>query len=191
MPDTMAASPPPLLFYTTTSTNNQSQQHFIHTHLIHLLNEPTTISMLHLKKIHAQMFCTVNTNLPKALFLYTKILQRYSFLQANLTYATRVFRHFPNPNSYMWNTLIRAHARSTNTKHKHHKAMELYKVMMNVEEKTAVPDNHTFHFVLKACAYTFSLCEGKQVHAHVLKHGFVSNTHVVTVWFIFMRHGDA
>ena len=26
--------------------------------------------------------------------------------------------------------------------------------MMNVEEKTAVPDNHTFHFVLKACAYT-------------------------------------
>lgn len=56
--------------------------------------------------------------------------------------------------------------------------MELYKAMMTLDHKTAVPDNHTFPFVLKACAYTFSLCEGKQVHAHVLKHGFESDTHV-------------
>lgn len=75
----------------------------------------------------------------------------------------------------MWNTLIRAYAKSTNHKHK---AMELYKAMMTLEKKTAVPDNHTFPFVLKACAYTFSLCEGKQVHAHVLKHGFESDTHI-------------
>ncbi|KAG5027065.1 hypothetical protein JHK82_022936 [Glycine max] len=168
----MATSPPSLLLSTTTSTNNQSQ------HLIHLLNEPTTITMPQLKQIHAQTLRTVNSNHPNAIFLYTNILQHYSSLtQPNLTYATRVFHHFPNPNSFMWNTLIRVYARSTNTNHKH-KAMELYKTMMTMEEKTAVPDNHTFPIVLKACAYTFSLCEGKQVHAHVLKHGFESDTYI-------------
>ena len=75
----------------------------------------------------------------------------------------------------MWNTLIRAYARSTNDKDK---AMDLYKAMMMEEENAAAPDNHTFPFVLKACAYMFSLCEGKQVHAHLLKLGFESDTHI-------------
>ncbi|RDX91093.1 Pentatricopeptide repeat-containing protein, chloroplastic/mitochondrial, partial [Mucuna pruriens] len=160
----MATSPSHLLFSTTTSTNN---------HLIHLLNEPT--AMPYLKQVHAQTLRTVDPTHTQALFLYSRILHHSSL--ADLNYATRLFHHFPNPNSFMWNTLIRAYARSINTNHKH-KAMELYKAMMTVEEKTALPDNHTFPFVLKACAYTFSLCEGKQVHAHVLKRGFESDTHV-------------
>ncbi|KAK7362073.1 hypothetical protein VNO77_04173 [Canavalia gladiata] len=162
----MATSPHPLLFSTT--NNNHSQ----HTRLIHLLNEP--ITMPQLKQIHAQILRTIDTNHPQSLFLYRRILQ-YSSL-SDLNYASRVFHNFSKPNSFMWNILIQAYARSTNHKHK---AMELYKAMMMMEEEgSAVPDNHTFPFVLKACAYAFSLCEGKQVHAHILKHGFELDTHI-------------
>ncbi|BAT74589.1 hypothetical protein LR48_Vigan511s002300 [Vigna angularis] len=169
----MSTSPPPMLFSTATTNNSHQSQHLSHTHLIHLLNQHT--SMPQLKQIHAQTLRTVDTNHPQALFLYARILL-YSSL-ADLNYATRVFHHFSHPNSFMWNTLIRAYARSTNANHKH-KAMELYKAMVTGKENSAVPDNHTFPFVLKACAYTFSICEGKQVHAHALKHGFKLDTHV-------------
>ncbi|XP_027347271.1 pentatricopeptide repeat-containing protein At1g59720, chloroplastic/mitochondrial [Abrus precatorius] len=167
----MATSPPPLLVSTNITTTNHHDQHFSHTRLIHLLNQ--SIGMAQLKQIHAQALRTIDADHPQALFLYSRILHYTSL--SDLTYATRVFHHFSKPNSFMWNTLIRAYARSTN--HKDH-AFELYNAMMMVEEESAVPDNHTFPFVLKACAYTFSLCKGKQVHAHVFKHGFESDTHI-------------
>ncbi|CAK7337580.1 unnamed protein product [Dovyalis caffra] len=40
------------------------------------------------------------------------------------------------------------------------------------------PDNHTFPFVLKACAYLFALFEGKQAHAQMLKLGFQSDVYI-------------
>lgn len=169
----MATSSPPLLFSTTTNSNNHDQPfiHNSHTRLIHLLNESTGMSQL--KQIHAQTLRTIETNHPQSLFLYSRILHHSSL--TDLDYATRVFHQFENPNSFMWNTLIRAYARSSNRKQQ---AIELYKEMMMEEESVVVPDNHTFPFVLKACAYIFSLCEGKQVHAHVLKLGLESDTHI-------------
>ncbi|CAL0313145.1 unnamed protein product [Lupinus luteus] len=170
----MATSTLPLLFSTTITTSNHDQPfiHNNHTHLIHLLTQPT-ILISHLKQIHAQTLRTIHTNHPKALFLYTRILHHSSL--TNLDYATKVFHHYDNPNSFMWNTLIRGYARSTSHKDK---VMELYKAMISEEGSVVVPDNHTYPFVLKACAYIFSLCEGKQVHAHVFKLGFESDTHI-------------
>ncbi|KAK7317548.1 hypothetical protein RJT34_01884 [Clitoria ternatea] len=160
----MATTQSPLLFSATPISNN-------HTRLVHLLDQP--ISMPHLQQIHAQTLRATHPTHPQSLFLYAKIIHHASL--ADLNYATRVFRHFPNPNSFMWNTLIKAHAQSTH--HKHH-AIKLYNAMMEQENTASAPDSHTFVFVLKACAFTFSLFEGKQVHAHVLKHGFESCTRV-------------
>ncbi|KAL4286303.1 hypothetical protein AHAS_Ahas19G0072700 [Arachis hypogaea] len=60
--------------------------------------------------------------------------------------------------------------------------MELYKTMLMMEREqqsaAVIPNNYTYRFVLKACAYLFSLSEGKQVNAHVLKLGFESDTHI-------------
>ncbi|KAK7250492.1 hypothetical protein RIF29_32962 [Crotalaria pallida] len=173
MATTITSTPPQLL---SASINNHDQL-FIHnnnhTRLIHLLSQ-STLLMSQLKQIHAKTLRTSQTNHPKSRFIYTRILHHSSL--TNLDYATKVFHHFEYPNSFMWNTLIRAYARSTNHKHK---AMELYKAMMEEEEESMViPDSHTFPFVLKACAYIFSLREGKQVHAHVFKLGFESDTHI-------------
>lgn len=44
---------------------------------------------------------------------------------------------------------------------------------------SAAPDNFTFPFVLKAAAFLSALSEGAQIHAHVLKLGFASDTYVV------------
>lgn len=41
-----------------------------------------------------------------------------------------------------------------------------------------LPDKHTFPFVLKACAYSFDLIEGKQAHAQALKRGFGTDLYV-------------
>ncbi|XLS54205.1 hypothetical protein HN51_003960 [Arachis hypogaea] len=51
--------------------------------------------------------------------------------------------------------------------------MKLYKaiLMMEREQQSAavIPDNYTYPFVLKACAYLFSLSEGKQTwHTRIL-----------------------
>lgn len=73
----------------------------------------------------------------------------------------------------MWNTLIRACARSVECKEQ---AIVLYHRML--EEGIVMPDKHTFTFVLKACAYLFSLFEGKQVHAQVLKLGLHSDVYI-------------
>lgn len=47
-----------------------------------------------------------------------------------------------------------------------------------LEEGIVTPDKHTFPFVLKGCAYLFSLCEGKQVHGQALKLGFGFDVYV-------------
>ncbi|KAL1327663.1 hypothetical protein HN51_037673 [Arachis hypogaea] len=171
----MATTQTPLLF----STNNNGQPfiHNSHTRLFHLLNH-SIVDISHLKQIHAQLLRTIHTNHhPQALLLHSRILHHSSLL--DLRYATRIFHHFQNPNSFMWNTLIRAYARTADQKHK---SMELYKAMLMMEREqqsaAVIPDNYTYPFVLKACAYLFSLTEGKQVHAHVLKLGFESDTHI-------------
>lgn len=127
--------------------------------------------MLQLKQIHAQALRSTLPNHPDTLFLYSRILH-FSALN-DLNYAYRLFDGIHNPNSFTWNTLIRACARSSDSKEQ---AFMLYKRML--EQATVLPDKHTFPFVLKACAFLFALHEGKQAHAQMLKLGFQSDVYV-------------
>lgn len=127
--------------------------------------------MSELKKIHAHTIRTTFPDDPDALFVYSKILRFSSF--ADLDYSYRVFNQIENPNSFMWNTLIRACARGVNRKEQ---AIALYQRML--ELGSVLPDKHTFPFVLKACAYLFALFEGKQLHCQIFKHGFDLDAYV-------------
>jgi len=42
------------------------------------------------------------------------------------------------------------------------------------------PNSYTFPFLFKSCAKARATNEGRQVHAHVVKFGFVSDAHVHT-----------
>eukprot|EP00257_Ricinus_communis_P016949 XP_015575272.1 pentatricopeptide repeat-containing protein At1g59720, chloroplastic/mitochondrial [Ricinus communis] len=158
---------PPLRILTSSKPNNSLNQH--HAHLLGYLNDCKDMSQL--KQIHAQALRSTLPDSPHSLFLYSKILHFSSF--NDLDYAYRLFSKFDNPNAFMWNTLIRACARSYDRKEQ---SFLLYKRM--IEQGAVLPDKHTYPFVLKACAYLFALNEGKQVHAQMLKHGFESDVYI-------------
>ncbi|KAJ8566900.1 hypothetical protein K7X08_019108 [Anisodus acutangulus] len=90
----------------------------------------------------------------------------------NLSYALRIFNSINEPNSFMWNTLIRAQASSSNPK----QALLLYVKMRRL---CVIPGKHTFPFVLKACSNVMCVYVSKQVHCHAIKFGLDLDLHVV------------
>lgn len=140
-----------------------------HSHLLLLLNQCKDMSQL--KQIHARTLRTTSVQNPHTLFLYSRILNFSSL--ADLGYAFQVFYQIESPNSFAWNTLIKACARSKQNKER---AFEFYYRML--VDGTVIPDKYTFPFVLTACAYLFAFSEGKQTHAHVVKLGFHSDVYV-------------
>lgn len=91
----------------------------------------------------------------------------------DLNYAQKLFENTQDPNSFMWNTMIRAHADNPNPSH----AIFLY---IKMQEQGVQPGKHTFPFLLKACTNYHSLSSGIQVHTHVLKHGLDLDLYVVS-----------
>ncbi|KAJ0094324.1 hypothetical protein Patl1_16305 [Pistacia atlantica] len=142
-----APPPPPQNLSTTTNNKNGNS---ISNYSLLLLSLSECNNMSQLKQIHAQ---TLRTTLPHhhhSLFLFSRILNFAS--SADLDYAYCVFDQIGTPNSFMWNTLIRACAKNVDSKLQ---AINLYKRML--EEGNVMPDKHTFPFALKACAYLFAL----------------------------------
>ncbi|KAJ0037862.1 hypothetical protein Pint_23135 [Pistacia integerrima] len=165
----LTARPPPPQNLSTTTNNKNGNSISNYSLLLLSLSECNNVSQL--KQIHAQ---TLRTTLPHhhhSLVLLSRILNFAS--SADLDYAYRVFDQIDTPNSFMWNTLIRACAKNVDSKLQ---AINLYKRML--EEGNVMPDKHTFPFALKACAYLFALFEGKQAHAQILKYGFGSDVYI-------------
>ncbi|KAM1102809.1 pentatricopeptide repeat-containing protein At1g59720, chloroplastic/mitochondrial [Malus sylvestris] len=150
------------------TSNGDSRTHH-HAHLLRLLNECTDMSQL--KQIHAHTLRTTSPTNPHTLFLHSRILHFSSL--ADINYAFRVFDQIEKPNSFMWNTLLRACARSSE---REEQAILFYCKML--EEGDVFPDEYTFPFVLRACAYLFALSEGKQAHGNAVKLGFDSDVYV-------------
>ncbi|XP_047954701.1 pentatricopeptide repeat-containing protein At5g56310-like [Salvia hispanica] len=126
-------------------------------------------SMDQLKQIHAQMITTAQIH---DAFAASRLIN-FSALSdsGDLTYALKLFANIPAPNTFIWNTLIRAHATSSNPS----AGLHLYSEM---RRRAAAPGKHTFPFVLKACANSQSAKCTEQIHAHVLKFGLDSDSHV-------------
>ncbi|XP_065848357.1 pentatricopeptide repeat-containing protein At4g21065-like [Euphorbia lathyris] len=74
--------------------------------------------------------------------------------------------------SFLFNTIIRAYAQTSNSKSK---SLFMYKLML---QYNVLPNKFTFPFVLKACAGIGDLNLGKSVHGSVLKFGFDDDVHV-------------
>lgn len=90
----------------------------------------------------------------------------------DLNYALHVFHNTQRPNTFMWNTLIRAQASSSNPS----QALFFY---VNMRRLSVVPGKHTFPFLLKACSNSHSLESCTQVHTHVFKFGLELDLHVL------------
>ncbi|XP_051122014.1 pentatricopeptide repeat-containing protein At1g59720, chloroplastic/mitochondrial [Andrographis paniculata] len=144
-----------------------------HRRLLHVLTQSRGVSMPHLKQIHGQILRTGSAieDCTDTFYLYSRLIH-FSSLQ-DVRYAEKIFSQIANPNTFMYNILIRGYAHSKDLKSR---AFPLFRNLL--EEENLLPDKHTFPFVLKACAYLFSLIEGKQAHAQFLKRGFGPDVYV-------------
>ncbi|XP_057437517.1 pentatricopeptide repeat-containing protein At5g06540-like [Lotus japonicus] len=130
-----------------------------------LADKCTTVEQL--KQVHAQMVVTARFN---DHFAASRLFSSFALSSfGDLTHASRIFSSIHQPNTFMWNTLIRAQ-RHPQT------ALSLY---ITMRRHGALPGKHTFPFLLKACSsLTPALPVHKQVHAHVLKFGLGLDSHV-------------
>ncbi|KAL3829482.1 hypothetical protein ACJIZ3_018284 [Penstemon smallii] len=127
-------------------------------------------SMDEIKQTHAQMIITARIH---DTFAASRLLN-FCALSASgdLHYALKLFRNTSKPNSFMWNTMIRAHASSLNP-------VEGLFLYIEMRRCWVTPGKHTFPFVLKACSNLKSVKCCEQVHAQVLRFGLDSDLHVV------------
>ncbi|KAL1804397.1 hypothetical protein ACET3Z_033044 [Daucus carota] len=121
------------------STSHSPPLHKPHRHHSHLLNLLTNLNSLsELKQIQAHTLRTTCPNFPDTLFLNSRIFHSSSLL--DLDYTFRLFSQFRTPNSFIWNTLMRACA---NSEGKKDEVFGLYKRML-CDEGFVMPDNGAY-----------------------------------------------
>lgn len=86
----------------------------------------------------------------------------------DLNYALKVFHTLPSPDPFIYNTIIRGYLQSNLPKN----CIVFYTQML---ENSVIPNNFTFPPLIRACCIDNAIQEGKQIHAHVIKHGFLSD----------------
>ncbi|CAA7026245.1 unnamed protein product [Microthlaspi erraticum] len=131
-----------------------------HPSLSLLLNCKTLQS---LRQIHAQIIKTGlhNTNYALSKLLELCVLSPHF---DGIPYAISVFETIQEPNQFIWNTMLRGHASSSDPL----SALKLYLCMISHGH---LPNPYTFPFLLKSCAKLKAFSEGQQIHGHVLKLG--------------------
>ncbi|XP_022764131.1 pentatricopeptide repeat-containing protein At4g21065-like [Durio zibethinus] len=113
-------------------------------------------------KLHTRLIKTGLQNDPPS--LRPLLLSFAASAPVSLSYARSVFAHIPSPDTFAYNTIIRAHAHSSPSH-----AVSFFSAM---RRDGISPDHFTFPFVLKACA---SLCTGRETHVLIIKLGLDSD----------------
>ncbi|CAH8298796.1 unnamed protein product [Eruca vesicaria subsp. sativa] len=98
-------------------------------------------------------------------------------LHRDLDYARKIFTHMPRRNCFSWNTIIRGFSESEDNAIV---AITLFHEMMMNEDEDSEPNRFTFPSLLKACAKTGRIGEGKQIHALAVKLGFSGDEFVMS-----------
>lgn len=109
-------------------------------------------------------------------FLATKLINMYSELDA-IENARKVFDEIHIRTIFVWNALFRSLALAGHGE----QVFDLYREMNEI----GIPsDRFTYTYVLKACVASeskFSLLnKGKEIHAHILRHGYEEHVHIMT-----------
>ncbi|XP_059644484.1 pentatricopeptide repeat-containing protein At1g74630 [Cornus florida] len=124
------------------------------------------------KQIHAH---ACKTGLDNDTFVAGQLLLHCAVLISDaLDYARRLFLHTPNPDVFMYNTLIRGLSDSDSPQNSILTFTEM------LRKSTAPPDSFSFAFVLKASANFRSLKAGIQLHSQAFVHGFDTHLFVGT-----------
>lgn len=137
---------------------------------ISLLSSCKTLKAV--KQVHA--FAS-KTGIDADLLIAGKFILHCAVLISDaLHYAHRLFLDFPNPDVFMYNTLIRGFSESNSPQNS-------FITFVNMLRKSnTFPDSYSFAFILKAAAISRCLKGGIQLHSQAVKHGLDSHIFVGT-----------
>ncbi|XP_061978888.1 pentatricopeptide repeat-containing protein At2g22410, mitochondrial-like [Populus nigra] len=148
---------------TTKPTKWNSPTNTIITHPILLAMESCT-SMLQLKQIQAHM---TKTALITHTFPVSRVLAFCALSDSgDINHAHLLFSQLQNPNTYIWNTMIRGYSKAK-------MGQTGFLFFCQMVQKGVEMDCRSFVFALKACEQSLGVLEGKSVHCVVWKMGFV------------------
>ncbi|MED6183035.1 hypothetical protein PIB30_034257 [Stylosanthes scabra] len=123
-----------------------------------LKSSSKTLSLSQIRQIHAFMLKTALTNLP---FPLSKLLAASI---SHIHYAASIFKCAPNPNLFMFNTMLRGYSISTCPA----KAFPLFNQLRN----RGIPiDRFSFITVIKACSRVSHHAFGRALHALAIRSG--------------------
>ncbi|XP_021851765.1 pentatricopeptide repeat-containing protein At1g08070, chloroplastic-like [Spinacia oleracea] len=131
-----------------------------------LLSMEQCSSMSELKQIQAQM---TRKGLIFHVFPVSRIIAFCAISNhGDMNYARLIFNQIPNPNVYIWNTMIRGYSRAKNPE----LGLSIFRKMVREEVEM---DGRSFVFALKAFGLFSGFREGKSIHCRICKLGFDSS----------------
>ncbi|KAK7388945.1 hypothetical protein VNO78_23774 [Psophocarpus tetragonolobus] len=141
-------------------------------------------SLKGVKQIHGHM---CKRGLDTDRLVLGKLLVHCAIVMSDsLHYALRLFHQFPNPDTFMHNTLIRALSLSQTP------LLSLHPFIQLRRQPTLSPDSFSFAFALKAVANSRHLTPGIQLHSLAVCHGFDVHIFVgTTLISMYAECGDS
>ncbi|XP_008776505.3 pentatricopeptide repeat-containing protein At2g42920, chloroplastic [Phoenix dactylifera] len=138
-----------------------------HTPLSMLETKCTNMRDLH--QLHSQI---IKTGLAKDTIAISRVLAFCATSPyGDLNYAMLLFSHHPQPNAFMWNTLIRGLSRSSTP----HLAISLFFDMLHSPEQ---PQRTTYPSLFVAYSHLGLAHHGAQLHGMVVKLGHASDPYI-------------
>lgn len=128
-------------------------------------------SIHQIKQAHAQLITTGLILHPIPTNKLLNLLSSSRF--APISYAHMVFDHFPQPDLFLYNTIIKALALSTTSS-----ADSFTRFRSLIREERLVPNQYSFAFAFKGCGKGVGVLEGEQVRVHAVKLGLENNLFV-------------
>ncbi|XP_058086445.1 pentatricopeptide repeat-containing protein At5g06540 [Magnolia sinica] len=135
-----------------------------------LLEQPSS-NLAYLRPLHAHM---IRTHLIEDTFTVSRLIAFCTdpgHSPTLLHYARRVFSQIQNPNTFIYNAMIRAYSASDNPQ----QSIHLYN---QLQCRCLRPDNLTFPFLLKSSTHFASLEMGMQINGQIIRYGFESDVYV-------------
>ncbi|KNA17940.1 hypothetical protein SOVF_075400 [Spinacia oleracea] len=147
-------------------TNNSRSSPFPSSAYEALVRAGPRLKQLH--QVHAHL---ITTGAHRSLSLLTKLAILACSSHSSIAYARKLSVSIPNPDSYLFNSLIRFSSKLGLL----YDAVFFYNRMLF---SLIPPSNYTFTSLIKSCADVSAVKLGKSVHSHALVNGFMSDSFV-------------
>ncbi|KAG9440717.1 hypothetical protein H6P81_020882 [Aristolochia fimbriata] len=125
----------------------------------------------HLRRQFKQILgCFYTSGLQSSSLLTTKFID-FCSSASQMNVATSIFRQVPNPSAFVWTAMMRGFAENG----LHHSCIFFFREMRRCGTD---PIHLTYPAVIKGCAGSVAFWEGIQIHADVVKTGFLCDAYV-------------